>query len=33
MTPRVSWDMFDHTDMRVEVWKDIDRDLWIESAP
>ena len=23
-------DVFDHSDMRVEVWKDIDRDLWIE---
>ncbi len=23
-------EVFDHSDMRVEVWKDIDRDLWIE---
>ena len=23
-------EVFDHGDMRVEVWNDIDRDLWIE---
>jgi hypothetical protein len=23
-------EVFDHGDMRVEVWKDLDRNLWIE---
>jgi hypothetical protein len=22
--------VFDHSDMRIEVWKDLERDLWIE---
>jgi len=22
--------VFDHSSMRVEVWKDVERDLWIE---
>ena len=26
-------DVFTHSSMKVEIWKDLERDLWIEHAP